>query len=902
MKILHLVTQDYGGAGRAAYRIFTGIRSLGHDVKMLVLNKNSNDPDVHVLHENSINGSYTTSPEQQYISQRYQDLWREWFQLMNSFPERPSGLEIFTDTRSFTNFINSPEVMEADILNFHWMAGFINFEEIANLLPDKPIVWTLHDMNPFTGGCHYAGDCTKYKNECGACPQLGSKKQDDISSSVWKIKNETYKNLNINVLTPSKWLGDCARESSLFGRFPVHVIANGFPLDKYFPKNRESLRTNLNIPLNQKVILFGADNILNERKGLKYFLHALSQLVAKRKDIGLAFFGHFHEDFKIPFEVPVYQFGSVSDEMKLSAIYSLADVFVIPSLEDNLPNTVVESMASGTPVVGFNIGGIPDMVENGITGMTAIPRDIDDLAKSIEKVIDAPNYQKMRENCWAKAQKEYSLKGQAQKYVDLYKSILKAMPKKEPREVKTVNINLTKPKLPKISVVTPSFNQGEYIEECIDSVLSQGYPDLEYVIMDGGSTDGSVDIIKKYEKYLKFWKTGKDAGQYAAINEGFTHTTGEVMTWLNSDDIFYPDSFFTAGSIFSNNPGIDWLTGRASMINHEGKMDLLNFRRWGAKDLLGEDYRYIQQEGTYWRRELWEKSGGKLDTDFTLAADFELWSRFFRHAQLQSVVFLSAGFRKHPGQRSEKYEKEYEAQVKKIVKRERGIISDINKLPEPDPAFITTENTFIKPGNEEFFANEIARLKSAVSLSDTKNAKIHASRSAAFDVGNSELRKIYAGLYKLEGKSASAKAILWNGIFRHPHESLYYKLLFEMELEEKRVDNLKDLLRIAHEYGVNFPEFDKVRENAEYFWQVLSLCQNIKLNIDAGNTEIAGQKFNELAIKIGDKYLFKEDVEYTFEEVKNFTGEVFVLLENSHFEKAIEKTAKFFNVEIQLLL
>lgn len=899
MKILHLVTQDYGGAGRAAYRIFTGIRELGHDVKMLVLNKNSNDPDVRVLCEFQTEGQYTNSPDKQYISPRYQQVWREWFDLMNSYPRRPKGLEIFTDTRSFTKFVNSPEVQEADILNFHWMAGYINFDEIARLLPDKPIVWTLHDMNPFTGGCHYAGDCLKYKNNCGACPQLGSIDENDISRKVWEIKDHAYSHLNINVLTPSKWLGRCAKESSLFGRFPVHVIANGFPLDKYFPKNRESLRDNLNIPLDQKVILFGADNILNERKGLKYFLHALSQIVVKRKDIALAFFGHFHEDFKIPFEVPIYQFGTVADEMKLSAIYSLADVFVIPSLEDNLPNTVVESMASGTPVVGFNIGGIPDMVENGVTGQTAKAKDVDDLASAITKVIDAKNYYEMRDNCLQKAQNEYSLTGQATKYVDLYEKILSEKPglKKKKAPV-NVNIGVDKEKLPVISIVTPSFNQKDYLEECIDSILSQNYPHLEYVIMDGGSTDGSMGVIKKYEKYLKYWKSEKDNGQYAAINEGFNHTTGDVMTWLNSDDLLYPRTLHAIGSLFGRREDVNWVTGRPSIISGN-EMSMLDFVRWTRKELFDLNSGFIQQEGTFWRRTLWEQAGGNVSEKYKLASDFELWARFFRYSRLHSIVNLNAGFRKHEGQKSERYFDEYLKETSRIIIAEK-VFEQFNDTPPV--AVVVDENLYIPKGDTTELAEYIKSFKSEFQNGNYKKAAGYINKSLYCDVNNKDLAGILVNLYKAAGENINEKVSLWNLLFASPLQKEHYEKLLIIERAEKKLDNIAVLLQLIDYYEIDLTLDDNFRESVNYYRDILRNIQYMKLSLENRDEQNASKYFNNLTNLLSTRYQFEKDMDFTMEEVIEFAQKISVFIEAADYTNSMKIISEFFSIEIKLVL
>jgi glycosyltransferase involved in cell wall biosynthesis len=247
----------------------------------------------------------------------------------------------------------------------------------------------------------------------------------------------------------------------------------------------------------------------------------------------------------------------------------------------------------------------------------------------------------------------------------------------------------------KISIVTPSFNQGQFLEECIDSILSQNYPNLEYLVMDGGSSDNSVEIIKKYEKHLTYWQSRPDNGQYAAINEGFRKTTGEIMTWLNSDDILYPKSLDTVSEILARFGEIEWLMGRPNGIDEHGKrtwvVDPLPL--WSREKYLKRQYRnpYIQQEGTFWKRSLWEKAGSVLDTNWKLAGDMELWARFFRYAQLYSVDALLGAYRKHVAQKTATGINEYNREAEQIIDREIQWYeqsSDKTLLPAPPPVNI----------------------------------------------------------------------------------------------------------------------------------------------------------------------------------------------------------------------
>lgn len=203
---------------------------------------------------------------------------------------------------------------------------------------------------------------------------------------------------------------------------------------------------------------------------------------------------------------------------------------------------------------------------------------------------------------------------------------------------------------PKITIVTPSFNQGAYLEETMLSVLNQGYPNLEYIVIDGGSTDNSVEIIKKYADRLAYWTSEKDKGMYDAIQKGFARSTGEIMGWINSDDRYHPKSFFVLAEIFSNLKEIDWLQANPSSMDEQGRI-VANFtsRRWSRYHFYMRDYKYIQQESTFWRRSLWEKTGGSLRTDLKLAGDFELWLRFFDHAKLNCLRTVIGTFRLRSG-------------------------------------------------------------------------------------------------------------------------------------------------------------------------------------------------------------------------------------------------------------
>lgn len=199
---------------------------------------------------------------------------------------------------------------------------------------------------------------------------------------------------------------------------------------------------------------------------------------------------------------------------------------------------------------------------------------------------------------------------------------------------------------PKITIVTPSFNMENYIEDTILSVIGQEYPNLEYIIIDGGSKDRTVEIIKKYEPWITYWISEPDKGMYDAIQKGFARATGDIMAYINSDDKYHYNAFFTAATIFTSIEDVEWVLGRASFYNDEGSIvDVKDLKKWSKMDYYLGNYQWIQQESVFWKRSLWIKAGGKLNTSLKYAGDYELWLRFFRFAKLYSVETVFAGFR-----------------------------------------------------------------------------------------------------------------------------------------------------------------------------------------------------------------------------------------------------------------
>lgn len=416
MTITHLNTSDIkGGAARAAYRLHQGLREIGVKSSMFVRGKSSSDETVRSVHLD------------QSLIARVRRRWRRWY-IQRSFTEykedRPDGLELFSDDRTAIASEVVDQCPDADIFNLHWIANFIDLSTFFEWI-NAPVVWTLHDMNAFTGGCHYNVGCDRYKSTCGACPQLGSDDDRDLSRAIWQRKSDAYQSAidagQLHIVAPSRWLAEEVRRSSLLGEAPVHTIPNGLDAKTFHPRETTGVRQAIEIPDHHRVLLFVAQSTKNHRKGFDLLQEALQELSADA--VTLVSIGSHEPDLEPDFHH--VHLGSIKSDLLLSVFYSLADVFVIPSRQDNLPNTVLESMACGTPVVGFYVGGIPDMVRPGETGWLAEPEDASALRQAIAGALsDETERNRMADRCRQIVQEEYTLDVQARAYKSLYESLL----------------------------------------------------------------------------------------------------------------------------------------------------------------------------------------------------------------------------------------------------------------------------------------------------------------------------------------------------------------------------------------------------------------------------------------------------------------------------------------------
>jgi glycosyltransferase involved in cell wall biosynthesis len=344
------------------------------------------------------------------------------------YPNRPPSLDWFSDDRTPYAGQIVPQIPPCDVINLHWVAGFVDYE---GFFPDAakrgvPLVWRLADMNAFTGGCHYDDQSGKFVHQCGACHQLGSTDPNDLSHQIWLRKKRALAHVppaGLHLVGTSRWIAGEAKRSSLMGGFSVTIIPNGLDVEEFRPRDRAVSRDFFNLPPDGKIVLFAADSADTVRKGFAYLAEALAGMRDVPNLLLLSLGGGKPA---LDPSVRHVHLGRIRDDRVLSMAYSAADVYVIASLQESFGQTVTESLACGTPVVGFASGGIPDMVRPGVTGHLAPTRDVGALRESVRQVLADPvKRAEMSDNCRRTAVAEYSLDVQARAYAALYERLCK---------------------------------------------------------------------------------------------------------------------------------------------------------------------------------------------------------------------------------------------------------------------------------------------------------------------------------------------------------------------------------------------------------------------------------------------------------------------------------------------
>lgn len=423
MKILLINTDDsMGGAAIACLRLLSVLEDEKDiEAKLLVQEKKGYRPDVKAVAESWLEKKRAFG---RFVTERlYFRLHEKNKEVRFAFSPANTGIDIS----------QHPLVQEADILHLHWVNfGFLSIESLKKLFSlGKPIVWTLHDMWAFTGGCHHSGDCENYQVHCGNClPYLRNPSPNDLSSKVWQRKNEIFGDTDklppIQIIGCSQWLANRASKSSLFKNLPIGAIPNPLDVSIFKPTAKAEARAKLNLPIDKKLTLFAAAKVTVIWKGFSYFQEAL-QILKERidnpQDIELVILGESDETINQTLPFKTHALGRITDVEKIALIYSAADVFTISSIQENLPNTIMEAMACGTPAVGFEVGGIPEMITHQQTGFLAKYKSAENFAEGIKWVLFEADAETLAANARKKVLERYSQEVVKERYLEVYKSL-----------------------------------------------------------------------------------------------------------------------------------------------------------------------------------------------------------------------------------------------------------------------------------------------------------------------------------------------------------------------------------------------------------------------------------------------------------------------------------------------
>jgi glycosyltransferase involved in cell wall biosynthesis len=399
------------GAGRAAHRLLRGLRGHGLNAHMLAVEAVSGDAAVRGLERRS---------------QRLVQTIREPLDRLPLHLLRPGRAPVFSPAWVPDGLARRIAGLSPDLVHLHWIGGgMARIESLSRL--DRPLVWTMHDMWPFTGGCHYDGGCGRHADACGRCPVLGSGRAWDLSRWVLNRKKRAWRGLPLTLVAPSRWLAERAKASRLFRDHPVRVIPNGLDLDLFQPIDRALARRLLGLPQDRLHVLFGAADPGGEvRKGFGLLRSALLSLAERgwRDRVDLLVAGPGPAGRGAELGLRARFLGRLQDEISMAVALAAADVVVVPSSQDNLPNMAVEALACGRPCVGFAVGGLPDIVDDGRNGRLAAPLDPEDLAAAIAWVLDDDGRrQSLGREARRKAEQTFDIGTVAQRYADLYAEV-----------------------------------------------------------------------------------------------------------------------------------------------------------------------------------------------------------------------------------------------------------------------------------------------------------------------------------------------------------------------------------------------------------------------------------------------------------------------------------------------
>lgn len=669
------------------------------------------------------------------------------------------------------SLLDHPEVRAADIVNLHWVAGMASPHAIREILSaGKRVVWTLHDARALTGGCHFPAGCEGFTSDCADCPQL-ERDPERLPAAQLREAVEMLSPAPWTIVAPSRWLAGLARRSHFARGRRIEVIPYGIDHAVFRKIPRPDACNELGIARSRTYLCIGAHDFGEKRKGLEAVRATLQHLARQEPAGGPISRGEwrvlcFGRD-TAKLEHCGWQletFAYVNSDERLAAIYSAATAMLFCSSEDNLPNTIIEAMACGCPVVACEAGGAVDLIESSVNGFLAPIGSAAELAGKVSWLLsDRIRAAEMGSRSRQRVCDDLTLDMQAKRYMEIYQSADQAAPgaavapasevgttpsreallqesleaahrevqryekeviptydakarwledqvrywrartpgfwlrsarefcantrdllvrekmppdalvarwilllfAKRPRRLGVLRQYAPRPvvhdriptgsvpdaDLPSISVVTPSFNQGGYIGQTIDSILAQSYPRLEYIVADGGSKDTTIDILRDRAHPQMAWFSERDEGQADAIEKGFSKSTGEIMAWVNSDDTLAPGALRYVGAYFAAHPEVHVIYGHRIIIDDkDAEIGRWILPRYRAKYLPYFDF--VPQETLFWRRSAYEKCGG-IDSSFHFALDWDLLLRFRSSgARIVRLPYFMGCFRVHDEQKT----------------------------------------------------------------------------------------------------------------------------------------------------------------------------------------------------------------------------------------------------------
>lgn len=415
MRVLIINTSErIGGAAIAANRLMEALKNNGIKARMLVRDKQTDQISVVELKK-------SWWKIWQFIWERIV-IWKA-----NHFKKH--NLFAVDIANTGTDITALPEFTQADVIHLHWInQGMLSLTDIRRILQSgKPVVWTMHDMWPFTGICHYAGACDKYSTQCHNCHLLYKGNKKDLSYRIFEKKRKLFDGTHVTFVACSRWLESLAKKSELIKDQTITNIPNAINTNLFKPRDKQQAREKCLLPQDKKLLLFGSVKITDKRKGIDYLVEACRQIASSHpefsKQLGVVVFGNQAEQYASLFPFPIYPMNYVSNEKELVDIYNAVDLYVTPSLQDNLPNTIVEAMACGIPCVGFNVGGIPQMIDHLHNGYVAEYQSSQDLANGIHWALTEGEYESLSEEASRKAVSCYSESIISKKYIDIYNKI-----------------------------------------------------------------------------------------------------------------------------------------------------------------------------------------------------------------------------------------------------------------------------------------------------------------------------------------------------------------------------------------------------------------------------------------------------------------------------------------------